>query len=168
MQVNEEEHSWQTKQQVKQVEEETTWVVWVPPRKLMWLQKSGRAKEGVTENEGREVARRRAYRVIQSLVRNQDLIYCVTDELGRVWATEWNDPLWKDPSGCCWNKGCRGENENRKPVRKLLWWPRQGTVVTWSTAVVVEVKGFRVCGQKYSWQDLLMYRMCEIHLTSQL
>lgn len=51
MQVSEEEHSRQTRQQVKQVEEGTYKGCLSPARKPMWLERGGQAKEGVIENE---------------------------------------------------------------------------------------------------------------------
>lgn len=53
-------------------------------------------------------------------------------------------------------KRFRSENEIGRLVRKLLWGPRQETVVAWSAAVGVEVKGCGRCGQRHSRQDVLM------------
>lgn len=64
MQVNEEEHSRQTKQQVKQVEEGTYMGCLSPARKPLCLERCGQAKEGLTENKGREVPKGRSDRVL--------------------------------------------------------------------------------------------------------
>lgn len=63
MQVNEEEHSRQTEQQVKHIQE-GMYKGCLRPSQQANVSRVEWAKEGVTENEGREVARGRLCRAL--------------------------------------------------------------------------------------------------------